>query len=262
MATVSVSAPEAAGLHDARTPLTGSATPAVARQTGAARILLAEFMAFAGRRRLCATACLVVAGAALEGVGILLVLPILQMFLQPGAVGPLAERAPAGDWLYEIKYDGYRVLARVLGGEVRLFTRNGNDWTARLARQASELEKLGLGDSWLDGEMVVLNDEGLPDFQALQNAFDSGDGSDIHYCLFDAPFLNGEDLRHVAVEQRRAALQQAKAQELLAAVRARTGEDAGAYDVEGSHAAPEFPASHGPGRRTPVAPVLAGRAIA
>ena len=123
MATVSVSAPEAAGLHDARTALTGSATPAVARRMGAARILLAEFMAFAGRRRLCVTACLVVAGAALEGVGILLVLPILQMFLQPGVVGPLAERAPA-DWLlaplgpgtqYAILFAGFAALMIVRG---------------------------------------------------------------------------------------------------------------------------------------------------
>lgn len=121
----------------------------------------------------------------------------------------LVDKAPAGDhWLYEIKFDGYRIMARITNGEVRLFTRNGNDWTARLQRQADEISKLALGDSWLDGEMVVLNDKGLPDFQALQNAFDAGSTDDIHYCLFDAPFLNGYDMRHVPVQQRRAVLEQ------------------------------------------------------
>ncbi|AZE61043.1 MULTISPECIES: DNA ligase D [Pseudomonas] len=121
----------------------------------------------------------------------------------------LVDRAPAGDWLYEIKFDGYRMLARIRDGEVRLFTRNGNDWTERLPRQVKALEALKLKDSWLDGEVVSLNADGLPDFQALQNAFDIGRSLDIVYYLFDAPFLDGQDLRHVAVEERRAALKAA-----------------------------------------------------
>ncbi|MDQ0981051.1 DNA ligase D [Pseudomonas synxantha] len=121
----------------------------------------------------------------------------------------LVDRAPAGDWLYEIKFDGYRMLARIRDGEVRLFTRNGNDWTERLPRQVKALEALKLKDSWLDGEVVSLNADGLPDFQALQNAFDIGRSLDIVYYLFDAPFLDGQDLRNVAVEERRAALKSA-----------------------------------------------------
>ena len=121
----------------------------------------------------------------------------------------LVDRAPAGDWLYEIKFDGYRMLARIRDGEVRLFTRNGNDWTERLPRQVKALQALKLKDSWLDGEVVSLNADGLPDFQALQNAFDIGRSLDIVYYLFDAPFLDGQDLRHIAVEERRAALKAA-----------------------------------------------------
>ncbi|KRP47969.1 bifunctional non-homologous end joining protein LigD [Pseudomonas libanensis] len=121
----------------------------------------------------------------------------------------LVDRAPAGDWLYEIKFDGYRMLARIRDGEVRLFTRNGNDWTERLPRQVKALEALKLQDSWLDGEVVSLNADGLPDFQALQNAFDIGRSLDIVYYLFDAPFLDGQDLRNVAVEERRGALKAA-----------------------------------------------------
>ncbi|MCS4245891.1 DNA ligase D [Pseudomonas sp. BIGb0164] len=118
----------------------------------------------------------------------------------------LVDRAPDGDWQYEIKFDGYRMLARILDDEVRLFTRNGHDWTERLPRQVKALQALKLKDSWLDGEVVSLNGDGLPDFQALQNAFDIGRSLDIVYYLFDAPFLGGVDQRKAPVEERRAAL--------------------------------------------------------
>lgn len=116
----------------------------------------------------------------------------------------LVSEPPAGDWLYEIKFDGYRILTRVVGGQVNMFTRNGNDWTDRLPLQAKAIEALKLKDSWLDGEVVVLNDDGLPNFQALQNAFDFQRSQDIIYYLFDAPYLNGADLRDFPVEERRA----------------------------------------------------------
>lgn len=121
----------------------------------------------------------------------------------------LVDRAPEGDWQYEIKFDGYRMLARIRDGDVRLFTRNGNDWTDRLPRQAKALQALKLKDSWLDGEVVCLNDDGLPDFQALQNAFDIGRSLDIVYYLFDAPFLDGRDQREDPVQERRAQLKDA-----------------------------------------------------
>lgn len=118
----------------------------------------------------------------------------------------LVESAPEGDWRYEIKFDGYRVMARVDNGSVQLFTRNGHDWTHKLPRQAEAIARLGLESAWLDGEMVVANEQGVPDFQALQNAFEKGRSENIVYYLFDMPFLNGTDLREVALEQRREAL--------------------------------------------------------
>ena len=121
----------------------------------------------------------------------------------------LVDRAPEGDWSYEIKFDGYRMLARIRDGDVRLFTRNGHDWTDRLPRQVKALQALKLKDSWLDGEVVSLNGDGLPDFQALQNAFDIGRSLDIIYYLFDAPFLQGRDQRDDPLEDRRAALKTA-----------------------------------------------------
>lgn len=113
-----------------------------------------------------------------------------------------------GKWLYELKFDGYRILARILDGEVRLFTRNDNDWTHRMPKQVEAIKALGLENTWLDGEVVVLNDQGLPDFQALQRAFEIGRSHNIVYYVFDAPFLNGRDIRRLPVEERRAELEQ------------------------------------------------------
>ncbi|MHC8354613.1 DNA ligase D [Pseudomonas sp. LB3P81] len=118
----------------------------------------------------------------------------------------LVEKAPDGEWSYEIKFDGYRIMARIDHGEVRLFTRNGHDWTHKLPKQAQALVSLQLESAWFDGEMVVANEQGVPDFQALQNAFDSGRSGNILYYLFDLPYLNGVDLREVPVEERRVAL--------------------------------------------------------
>ncbi|MBP5954401.1 DNA ligase D [Pseudomonas anatoliensis] len=118
----------------------------------------------------------------------------------------LVDSAPAGEWSYEIKFDGYRIMARIDHDQVQLFTRNGHDWTHKLPKQAEAIAALGLESAWLDGEMVVANEQGVPDFQALQNAFDSGKSTNILYYLFDLPYLNGVDLREVAVEERRAAL--------------------------------------------------------
>jgi bifunctional non-homologous end joining protein LigD len=118
----------------------------------------------------------------------------------------LVEKAPEGQWSYEIKFDGYRIMARIDHGDIKLFTRNGHDWTHKLPRQARALAALNLESAWLDGEMVVADEQGVPDFQALQNAFDAGASANILYYLFDLPYLNGVDLREVPVEERRVAL--------------------------------------------------------
>jgi len=118
----------------------------------------------------------------------------------------LVDAAPSGDWRYEIKFDGYRIMARINDGKVRLFTRNGHDWTAKMPHQAEALANLGLESAWLDGEVIVADKDGRPDFQALQNAFEKEQSGSIVYYLFDLPYLNGMDLREVALEERRAAL--------------------------------------------------------
>jgi bifunctional non-homologous end joining protein LigD len=118
----------------------------------------------------------------------------------------LVQAPPAGEWHYEVKFDGYRVLARSDGRRVQLFTRSGLDSTNKLPSLAAAVAALGLKSAWLDGEIVVLNEHGLPDFQALQNALESGRCTDIIYYLFDIPYHNGLDLRATPLEQRRALL--------------------------------------------------------
>jgi bifunctional non-homologous end joining protein LigD len=121
----------------------------------------------------------------------------------------LASAAPTGgDWIAENKFDGYRMLARISGAKVRLITRNGNDWTDKLKSLATQVEALGLEAGWLDGEIVVLNDAGVPDFNRLQNAIDNSRSKDIVYFLFDVPFLGDTDLRKVPLARRRAVLKE------------------------------------------------------
>ena len=128
----------------------------------------------------------------------------LSLFPQ---LATLVEAPPRGErWIYEVKFDGYRLLARIDGADVRLFTRNGNDWTARMKALAGEVGRLGIASAWLDGEIVVLDKKGNPDFQALQGAFDSSKTADIVYFVFDLPYFGGHDLRSVPLRERRALL--------------------------------------------------------
>ena len=90
---------------------------------------------------------------------------------------------------YLLKFDGYRMLTRIDEGRVRLFTRNGHDWTGKLQPIADALAELGLDSAWLDGEIVVLNEAGIPNFSLLQNAIDNTRTANVEMFLFDVPFL-------------------------------------------------------------------------
>ena len=113
-----------------------------------------------------------------------------------------------GRWSCEAKWDGYRLLARVEKGKARLITRGGHDWSDKMPGIVDDLENLTVKSAWLDGEIVVLSDRGVPSFNALQKAFDTSDADRIVYFLFDAPYLNGYDLRRVPLSERREALKQ------------------------------------------------------
>ncbi|SFQ59203.1 bifunctional non-homologous end joining protein LigD [Variovorax sp. OK605] len=131
----------------------------------------------------------------------------LPQVLKPQLATLAAGVPSAGEWLYELKFDGYRILARIENAKVSLITRGGHDWASRMPTLVSELEKLGLHSCFLDGEIVVLGSNGAPDFNALQNAFDRRLAADrIVYFVFDAPFFEGHDLRSVPLKERRALL--------------------------------------------------------
>ncbi|WP_395060507.1 DNA ligase D [Polaromonas sp.] len=136
-----------------------------------------------------------------------------------------------GDWLYEIKFDGYRLMTRIDGKSVQCFTRNGHDWSAKLPTLVKTLSQLGLRSGWLDGEIVVHGKDGVPDFGALQNAFDSASTAQIVYYLFDMPFYDGHDLRQVPLVERRERLRALVAGAGLGPLRFSETFDNGAQDL-------------------------------
>jgi len=148
-------------------------------------------------------------GASTESTG---VLAGAKKSALPAKIAPefatLVDRPPStgDDWVMEAKLDGFRMLARVDNDGVRLFTRNGLDWSKRLPHLVRDLASMGLAPCWLDGEIVMLNEQGLPDFGALQAGFDNAQTKDITYHLFDLMHHDGLDLRQVALIERRARL--------------------------------------------------------
>jgi len=111
------------------------------------------------------------------------------------------------NWVFEVKFDGYRMLARIEDGAVRLITRNANDWTDKLLPLKAELERMNLPDGWYDGEIVVHDESGKPDFGKLQQAFDGKQAEHIEFFLFDVPYFDGHDLRELPLVDRRGLLE-------------------------------------------------------
>ena len=116
----------------------------------------------------------------------------------------LSAATPPGDqWLHELKFDGYRLLAMFRDGKVRLLTRRENDWTHRFRSIAEALEILPIDRAILDGEVVSLNKQGISDFQQLQNQLKRGDDQPLAYYLFDIPYFEGYDLSGVPLNERK-----------------------------------------------------------
>lgn len=118
----------------------------------------------------------------------------------------LAGEPPGGeDWLHEMKYDGYRLIAAVGGGRAKLYTRNGKDWTERFPQIAEALEALGIDSALIDGEAAVLKESGLSDFSALQDSLSKG-RKDIVFFAFDLLERGGKDFTDKPLESRKAEL--------------------------------------------------------
>ena len=133
---------------------------------------------------------------------------LLPTFLQPTLASPCA-RPPSGPkWLHEIKYDGYRIQARIDGDKVRLLTRNNLDWTQRFRGIAAAFEKLQLGSALLDGEIVVEDANGISSFNSLQADLKADRQDQFRYYAFDILYCGGFDLTKATLLQRKRLLQE------------------------------------------------------
>ena len=119
-----------------------------------------------------------------------------------------AARVPDGDeWLHEIKFDGYRTIARIDDGEVRLLTRTGLDWTDRYGRLADAFKRLPCKQALIDGEIVVQDAAGHSSFAALQDALSEGRTHELTFFAFDLLYLDGYELGAAPLRERRRALE-------------------------------------------------------
>ena len=127
----------------------------------------------------------------------------------PGFVEPmlatLAKSPPAGDrWLHEIKFDGYRLQARIEDGRVTLWTRKGLDWTGKFGQGVVDaFRNLPLRNALIDGELAVENKSGVSEFSLLQADLSEGRHDRFVYYAFDCLYLDGYDLREAALIRRK-----------------------------------------------------------
>jgi bifunctional non-homologous end joining protein LigD len=125
---------------------------------------------------------------------------------RPPMLATLVDEPPrGGDWIYEIKYDGYRALIAANQRDVTIYTRSGLDWTAKFAQIASAVAALRLDRVLLDGEITVVDAQGRTDFNALVAALESGKGT-LSCFVFDLLQANGKDLSSAPLSARKIAL--------------------------------------------------------
>jgi bifunctional non-homologous end joining protein LigD len=126
----------------------------------------------------------------------------------PQLATAVEEPPESGDWLSEVKFDGYRLLAFRDGETVRLLTRNGHDWTPRLPSIARAIARLGPATVLLDGELVALREDGVSSFAQLQQALSDKNDKRLFFYAFDLLHLDGWDLRDCRLSDRKAALRE------------------------------------------------------
>lgn len=119
----------------------------------------------------------------------------------------LVTAAPEGEgWLHEIKYDGYRMHARIDRGDVRLLTRTGLDWTAKYPVVVAALAHLRVATAYLDGELCGVRPDGVTSFSLIQNASNGGNAAALVFFIFDLLFIDGEPIASMPLRDRKARL--------------------------------------------------------
>lgn len=127
-----------------------------------------------------------------------------KTFIQPMLAKTAAKPFSDREWLFEIKWDGYRAIAEIMGKEdIKLYSRNGHSFMEKYKPVADELSNFSV-PAVFDGEIVALDNKGEPSFQRLQDY--SNDTSELYYYVFDLLFYKGKDLRHTALTERKALL--------------------------------------------------------
>jgi bifunctional non-homologous end joining protein LigD len=127
---------------------------------------------------------------------------------RPGFVEPCLATAradaPAGDeWIHELQYDGHRIQAHLINGKPVLYTGDGADCSKTYASIARALQLFAAREAILDGEIVVLDERGAADLDALRRDIDTGRDDRLVYVVFDLPYLDGFDLRSVPLIERK-----------------------------------------------------------
>ncbi|WP_104668182.1 non-homologous end-joining DNA ligase [Ensifer adhaerens] len=127
-------------------------------------------------------------------------------------VATLVDKPPKGpEWAFEVKWDGYRLALHVAPGEVRAITRGGYDWTKKFGSIVAEARELVHASLIIDGEAVVLDEQGRSDFGLLQRAVGRKpslhDANEIIFYAFDLLYLDGHDLRSLPLAERRRRLE-------------------------------------------------------
>lgn len=119
----------------------------------------------------------------------------------------LVDKAPPGDeWLHEVKFDGYRMIAVKKGKKVQFISRNEKDWTNEFKSLIPDIQKLPLTNAIFDGEIVVLDKKSRSNFQLLQNALKSEKKVHFYYYIFDLLYLDKYDLRSLTLFERKSIL--------------------------------------------------------
>jgi bifunctional non-homologous end joining protein LigD len=130
----------------------------------------------------------------------------LPDWVKPQLTKLVAEPPEGSDWLHEIKFDGYRMHARLDRGTVRLLTRTGLDWTDKYPAIAAAVASIGARQAYLDGELCGVRPDGITSFSMIQAASDSGNASALVFFLFDLLYLDGEDISARPLIERKARL--------------------------------------------------------
>jgi ATP-dependent DNA ligase len=128
--------------------------------------------------------------------------PDLPKWVKP-QLCKLVDAPPRGpEWLHEIKYDGYRMHARLDRGRVSLLTRTGLDWTHKYPSIAGALSALPAKQAYLDGELCGIRSDGKTSFSIIQTASDAGNAGALVFFLFDLMYVDGKAISSAPLRER------------------------------------------------------------